>query len=164
MKRSKELITKADLKKLLKLASEDIIQFFQRHPRYSKPYKGKQLLIALCQGAALHYMDHKNGVKDFDVWFFYPKKTIDLPYRRRGVIDFGKSKFGKHPDDKDLNGRRIDILMRSDSFFNIQDPELALSNYLIRKKSKTSKLLAQNAVVGLYPDSVFGKVLWPKNL
>ncbi len=162
MKRSPEIITKSDLKKLLTLARTDIDSFFNRNPSYCD-YVGNEVLITLCQGGALHYIDRKNGVKDFDVWFFYPMKSRNLPYRRRGVVDFGKAKFGKHPEDKGYIGRRIDVLMRSDSFFNIKDPELALTNYLNKKKSKTSKLLAQKAVIGLYPYSVFGKVLWPKN-
>jgi hypothetical protein len=161
MKRSKKTITKADLNKLLGLAIKDVDAFFERNPVYKKPFKGKHLLIALCQGAALHYIDRENGVKDFDVWLFYPKRKIVLPYRRRGVLDFGKSKFGKHPDDHNLVGRRVDVLMRSDSMFNIKIPELAISNYLIFRKTKTAKLLSQKAVIGLYPNKVFGKVLWP---
>jgi len=164
MERSKEIIAKSDLRRLLRLATEDMNEFFERNPSYSRPYKGKHLLIALCQGAALHYIDRKNGVKDFDVWLFYPERKIRLPYRRRGEMDFGVSKFGKHPNDQKYIGRRVDILMRSNSFFNIRDPELAITNYLTKKKTKTAKLLSQKAVVGLYPDSVFGKVLWLKNL
>jgi hypothetical protein len=163
MKRSNAKITKTDLKKLLRLASNNLADFFKRNPKYSKPYEGKQVLVALCQGAALHYVDNKNGVKDFDVWFFYPKKSINLPYRRRGIIDFGKSKFGSHPDDNDFLGRRIDVLMRSDSFFDVKDPTLAIAKYLSKKNSKTSKLLAKKAAVGLYPDNLLGKVLWPLN-
>ena len=70
--------------------------FFARNPTYKK-YHGKEALVALCQGAALHYLDKKNGVKDFDVWFFYPSLQKPLPYRRTGAVDFGKSKFGVHP-------------------------------------------------------------------
>ncbi len=71
MERSKERITKSDLKRLLKLSEKDMIQFFERNKKYSKQYNNKHVLVALCQGAALHYIDKKNGVKDFDVWFFY---------------------------------------------------------------------------------------------
>ena len=36
---------------------------------------------ALCQGAALHYVDAKNGVKDFDVWSFYTQRADgSFPY------------------------------------------------------------------------------------
>ena len=40
---------------------------------------------ALCQGAALHYLDGTNGVKDFDVWSFYAERGDGpFPYRWRG--------------------------------------------------------------------------------
>ena len=119
-----------------------------------------EVLIALCQGAALHYIDKKNGVKDFDVWFFYPQKEITLPYRRRGVVDYGVSKFGKREKMKGFSGRSVDILMRSDANFNNGTPDACLQSYLTKSNTKTAKLLSQKAVVGLYPKSVFGKVLW----
>jgi len=72
MERSQEKITKSDLRKLLRLTEKNILAFFERNPIYKKAYKNKQVLAALCQGAALHYIDKENGVKDFDVWFFFP--------------------------------------------------------------------------------------------
>jgi hypothetical protein len=46
------------------------------------------LLIAPCQGGALHYLDcqqeakKKNGVKDLDVYCFYAAdRTVPWPYR-----------------------------------------------------------------------------------
>lgn len=162
MERSPEIITKSDLKKLLSLARSDIESFFARNPSY-KEYEGKELLVALCQGGALHYLDGKNGVKDFDIWFFYPLKSRNLPYRRRGVVDFGESKFGVHPKfkAKGYKGRTVDVLMRSDAYFIDSEPEQAIVRYLKYKNSKTSNLLAQKAVIGLYPESIFGKKLWP---
>lgn len=164
MNRSKEKINKADLKKLRELAYTDIEQFFERNPIYKRPYKGKEVLVALCQGAALHYIDGKNGVKDFDVWFFYPRKESGLPFRRRGVADFGPSKFGRHPNTKPgYVGRTVDVLMRSEQCFSKQGPESGLARYLSKPKTKTAKLLGQKAVIGLYPENVFGRVLWPEN-
>jgi len=52
MWRSKQKITKRDLRKLLRLAGEDIDNFFDGKPIYKKPYHGKVKLVALCQGAA----------------------------------------------------------------------------------------------------------------
>ena len=162
MHRSKQKITKRDLHKLLRLTRADMDNFFDRKPTYRKPYKGKEKLVAFCQGAALHYIDGKNGVKDFDVWFFYPQKgKVILSYRRTGSADFGKSKFGKYPNKPLFNGRGIDVLMRSTKFFNRGSPKACIVDYLTNCKSKSAKLLAQKAVVGLYPKSVFGKVFWP---
>jgi hypothetical protein len=101
-------------------------------------------------------------VKDFDVWFFFPKKKLELPYRRRGVADFGESKFGRHPKFKKYTGRTVDVLMRSDTSFNNVSASKGIARYLSNPGTKTAKLLSQKAVVGLYPKSVFGKVLWPK--
>ena len=161
MERSYEKITGNDLKKLLQLSNSDIEKFFDRNPRYRKLYHGKEVLIALGQGAALHYINQKNGVKDFDVWYFYPKKDIHLPYRRRGEVDYGKSKFGRHPDDYDSIGRRIDVLMRTNTAFNKGNPTTCIREYLSKKNTKTARLLSTKAMVGLWPKEVFGKILWP---
>jgi len=81
-------------------------------------------------------------------------------YRRTGLVDFGKSKFGKHPNKPLFDGRGVDVLMRSTQFFNRGSPESCIENYLSGCKTKTAKLLAQKAVIGLYPENVFGEVLW----
>ena len=164
MNRSYEKILQSDLRKLLLLATNDIQSFFGRHQEYSKLYQGNEVLIALGQGAALHFIDKKNGIKDFDIWFFYANRGKTLPYRRRGVVDFGESKFGREVNEKKLKGRRIDVLMRSDSFFNSGNPKECLANYLLMKKSKTSKLLKKKAFIGLYPENIFGDILWPLNI
>lgn len=160
MDRSYATITKHDLKKILRLAKSDVDLFFDKYPKYGKQYKGTEVLIALGQGAALHYINKKTGIKDFDVWFFYSKRSVSLPYRRRGKVDFGASKFDKHPDDKEYTGRRIDILMRSDSFFRRNDEHQSLIKYLTNRKTHTAMKLSEKAMIGLFPNSVFGKTLW----
>jgi hypothetical protein len=82
--RSFEKIEKADLKRLLDLATEDRDEFFARHPGWKKLYSKRLLCTALCQGAAQHYVDGTNGIKDFDVWTFYAEHPeAAYPYRRR---------------------------------------------------------------------------------
>jgi hypothetical protein len=49
------------------LAAECEAGLFGRNPRGAGRYAGR----LLCQGAALHYLDGRTGVKDFDVWSFY---------------------------------------------------------------------------------------------
>lgn len=164
MQRSQKKITKSDLKKLLSLARSDVDDFFGRKAEYRKLYRGREVLVALCQGAALHYVDGVNGIKDFDVWFFYPRFAKQLPFRRRGKVDFGPSKFGRISQDVGYAGRRIDVLMRSDFSFNKCTATEGLRKYLSSAKTATSKHLARKAVVGLYPNSVFGKVLWQNSL
>ena len=53
------------------LAGDAEAELFARNPDGSGRYTGRLLGRALCQGAALHYVDEENGVKDFDVWSFY---------------------------------------------------------------------------------------------
>src|SRR5438270_7723971 len=61
----------ADLLRLAALAADAEAELFRRNPQGSGRYVGRLLGRALCQGAALHYVDGSNGVKDFDVWSFY---------------------------------------------------------------------------------------------
>lgn len=160
MSRSYEEIEEYDLRRMLDLARKDVDHFFARKSQYAVLYRDKEVLVALCQGAALHFINKTNGIKDFDVWFFYPKYQQALPCRRRGKVDFGKSKFGKHTEDVDYVGRCIDVLMRSDQCFKEDQPVESLRRYLSGGGSATPRLLAQKAVIGLYPEAVFGKVLW----
>jgi hypothetical protein len=69
--RSLARIDEADLLRLATLAADAEAELFERHPRGSGRYAGRLLGRALRQGAALYYVNGKNGVKDFDVWSFY---------------------------------------------------------------------------------------------
>jgi hypothetical protein len=70
----------ADLLRLAALAADAEAGLFRRNPRGSGRYAGRLLGRALCQGAALHYVNDRNGVKDFDVWSFYaPVWRLALP-------------------------------------------------------------------------------------
>lgn len=70
--RSYEKIESKDLTRLGTLASKDRERFFSRNPDLSRLYRDRVLgvAVALCQGAALHFVDGQNGIKDFDVWTF----------------------------------------------------------------------------------------------
>jgi hypothetical protein len=65
----------ADLRRLAALAADAEAELFRRNPDGSGRYAGRLLGRALCQGAALHYVNGRNGVKDFDVWSFMPSTT-----------------------------------------------------------------------------------------
>jgi hypothetical protein len=60
-----------DLLRLAALAADAEAELLKRNPQGSGRYAGRILCRALCQGAALHYVNERNGVKDFDVWSFY---------------------------------------------------------------------------------------------
>lgn len=86
--RSYKTITVEDLKKLKDLALRERIEFFDRKPCYRKAYWDSLIAIALCQGAALHFIDSRTGVKDFDIWYFYIKNyEVTYPYRALKSVD-----------------------------------------------------------------------------
>jgi hypothetical protein len=92
--RSLARIEIADLRRLAALAADAEAELFRRNPDGSGRYAGRLLGRALCQGAALHYVNGRNGVKDFDVWSFYAQyDDWPFPARWRGTRDFGPSKL-----------------------------------------------------------------------
>ena len=159
--RSYERITRRDLARLAAIAAEDREDLFARRP-HSRPYRDRILCVALCQGAALHYVDNQNGVKDFDVYTFYAEHpTGPFPYRRRGIADFDRSPFGRNPeDDKSFKGRRVDLMGRSLKVPPTADPVSAVRSYLARSGTETARQLAKKAVVLLDPASLRGVVIW----
>lgn len=106
-------ITDEHLRRLAEFAKADRDGLFRRNPHLAV-YRHRILMTALCQGAALHFVNGINGVKDLDVYTFYAQHPgVGYPYRRRGVADFGDSEHGRHPDDHHLVGRRVDMLGRA---------------------------------------------------
>src|SRR5579875_2702130 len=95
--RSMHPVTADDLARLDSLAALDEANLFSRTPGTAGRYAGRLVARALCQGAALHYVDGRNGVKDFDVWSFYAEihdGGPPYPYRRVVPADFGPSLHG----------------------------------------------------------------------
>jgi len=97
----------------------------------------------------LHYVNEKNGVKDFDVWSFYAQyDDRPFPARWRGTRDFGLSKFGRYPGDLPrYSGRRVDLLGRSLPVAPGADPADAIRRYLAARRTMSAKALATKAVV-----------------
>jgi hypothetical protein len=150
-----------DLERLAVFSKKDTDEFFSRHPRWQRLYADRVLCIALCQGAAVHYVNGKNGVKDFDVWTFYAKHPdASFPWRRRGRKDFGPSKFGKNPDDVGYLGRRVDLLARSVPFAVGTDPVQFIQAYLTDRRTKTANELSRKAVILIEPKNLVGKIIW----
>jgi hypothetical protein len=153
-----------DLARLSKLAAVDRADHFRRKPATGRLYAGRLIAVALCQGAALHYLDGKNGVKDFDVWSFYVEHPArPFPYRRRGRADFGDAKFGKSDDSPRYVGRRVDLIGRSIPRADRSKPVQALRRYLQSGTSASARCLAQKAVVILDPPRLRGRIIWPEH-
>jgi hypothetical protein len=108
---------RADLLRLAALAADAEADLFQRNPRGSGRYAGRLLGRALRQGAAVHYVNKTNGVKDFDVWSFYAQyDDWPFPARWRGTRDFDPSRSGRYSSDPPrYSGRRVDLLGRLSS-------------------------------------------------
>ena len=136
--------------------------FFAGKPRY-RALDERLICVALCQGAALHYVDGKNGVKDFDVWTFYAALSDHpgYPWRRRKAVDFGDPKFGPSPDKPDFTGRHVDLLGRSLRTAGEVDPATILRRYLFEGETETARRLSEKAVVLLEPLEWLGEVIWP---
>lgn len=163
MERSYEKIRRVDLERLAALADRDREDFFHRNPGTASLYEDRVLCVTLAQGAALHYVDGKTGVKDFDVWSFYrthPERPF--PYRRRGVVDFGDPRFGLSPDSPSVfTGKRVDLIGRSIDVRRNESPVDAVRRYLHSGRTMSARLLAQKAMIGLGPEELFGMVIWP---
>jgi hypothetical protein len=156
-------IETSDLERLALISKEDREDFFSRHPCWQRLYADRVLCLALCQGAAVHYLNGKNGVKDFDVWTFYAKHSeAAFPWRRRGKKDYGPSKFGNDPDDVGYVGRRVDLLARSLRFAVTADPVQCIRAYLADGHTRTASELSRKAVVLIEPKKLMGKIVWPK--
>ena len=161
--RSYEPITLDDLARLSHLAAEDRERRFRRRPRWSV-YRDRVLCVALCQGAALHFVNGTTGVKDFDVWTFYAEHPEGpFPYRWKTAADFGESRFGPQPSDpfgRDFVGRRVDLIGRSLPEPPDADPVDALRRYLEEGRTASACALAAKAVVSLDPVPLRGRVVW----
>ena len=160
--RSQEKIRSEDLRRLAKLAQQDLDAFFGRKRKTAQLYRSRLLALALCQGAAEHFVRLGHGVKDFDVWAFFEKSpTRPFPYRRRGMVDFGESRFGHHPTkNKGYTGRTVDVIGRSIPKKRGQSSEDAILSYLVEAKTASAKHLRIRPVVMLFPTRRVGHVIW----
>jgi hypothetical protein len=137
---------------------------FARNPDGAGRYAGRLVCRALCQGAALHYVDGINGIKDFDVWSFYAQRDDGpFPARWRGKADFGPSKFGRDPGaPPSYAGRRVDCLGRSLPVLPGADPIAVIRGYLSSAHTASAKALAIKAAVLIDPEDHAGMVVWPE--
>jgi hypothetical protein len=160
--RSFESIDQGDLSRLSAIAAQDREQRFERKPRWAV-YRDRVVGVALCQGAAQHYIDGSAGVKDLDVWtFFAEHESGPFPARWRTTADFGQSQLGRHPLEAHLfSGRRVDLIGRSLPVGVGADAAKSITEYLQLGRTASARALAAKAVVLLDPPSRRGLVIWP---
>jgi hypothetical protein len=165
IERSLEPLTENVLKELYSGSVKRLHEYFLigQGSKWLELYDIKQpLAVALCQGAAMHFHDKVNGVKDFDVWFFYPFNKKHLPYRTYWNWDYKNPKFGRHPSISGYTGRKVDVLVRSIKTYTQNDPVKTIHQFLQYENTASSRELAKKAVVMLHPESLLGKVVWYK--
>lgn len=178
-KRSKVPLNKRHLARLAKIAAADRESFYARRPEYD----GQLIAVVLAQGAALHYLDRSNGVKDLDVWSFFalPIDQGRFPEDQRTKhVDFGASDLGRQRYDlrlaksarhralmarwsKEHEGRRVDLMMRGVSCELDVDPAEAIRTWLesgLRKPATSPWYLRQKAVILIDPPERRGEVVW----
>jgi len=161
--RSLDRIEIADLLRLAVLAADAEAELFRRNPQGSGRYAGRLLGRALRQGAALHYVNGSNGVKDFDVWSFYAEyDDWPFPARWRGTRDFGPSKFGRYSGDPPRYlGRRVDLLGRSLPVPLGSDPADVIRHYFAARQTVSARALAAKAAVLIASENRVGEIAWP---
>jgi len=153
-----EPLSDDDLARLGAIAQDVLRDRVFRTP-VGRQYKGRLILLALCQGAAQHYVDRVTGVKDLDVWaFFRGGLEKPFPWRGRWSADFGLSRLGRHPADEGYLGRRVDVMGRSISSRETSG-EAAVLEWL-HGRSKSARLLVKRPAIGLFPQTLFAKPLW----
>jgi len=158
-------ITKRDLRKLADIARADRERMFKRNANWAA-YRNRLLCVALCKGAAQHYVDRKTGIRDLDVWTFFARSPArpfpDMAlFRRRATADFGPSRLGRGPGTPErFEGRRVDLLSRSLGTGLRADPVAAVRAWLEAGSSESARGLAEYPVVLLEPSP--GTVIWPQ--
>jgi hypothetical protein len=163
MSRSYEPITESDLHLLADKTKDDRNELFKRKPELGRLYSNRLFAVALCQGGALHYLNCKNGVNDFDVWSFYEEHPErPFPYRRRAEVDLENPKFGKTDGYSHFMGRKVDLIGRSIPNAEPNDPIGTLRWYLREGHTESARRLAEKAVILLEPANLLGTVVWPE--
>jgi hypothetical protein len=168
-------LTKRHLARLSAIAAEDREVFLRGHPRF----RGRVVVVVLAQGAATHFVDGTNGVKDLDVWTFFsvPPSYQRFPAdQRHRHVDFGPSVFGRqHYDfgkarheterrrwqrwhDQHV-GRRVDLMMRGLKVGPSADPAEAVRGWL-DGRAGSPRALRDGAVVLIDPSDRRGEVVW----
>jgi hypothetical protein len=152
-----------DLKRLQEIALDDLEGIISRKPE-QKPFKKKLFFIALTRGAAQHYLDRKTGIRDFNVCLFFKQaKEENTLYQRAKKKASGLDKFGPDPGGKtktrqvEVRGWEIPtgVLRKGRS-----NPEKCLEFWFEKAEGEVVEEIAKEAVVGLWPDNIIGKILW----
>jgi hypothetical protein len=164
--RSFEKITLEDLRRLASIARQDREAFFAGHDDWASLYQDRLVAVALCQGAAAHFVDGQRGINDFDVYTFYAAHPSRPWYAKRNKPwDYGDPKFSRTVDRPEYVGRRVDLLGRGIQHRHNDDAAASIRRWLCTDRGKSAQLLARRPIVLLWPDERLGEVIWkPESL
>ncbi len=157
-----EQITRADLRRLGRIAEEEREDFFARRADWRLLYRRRLLCTALTGRSAVHFCNGTSGVVQFDVCLFFAfHAEAAFPHRWTSLRDFGSAKFGRAEVEANYTGKRIRFSGRSINGRPSDDPVAALQTYLRRGRTPTARQLRQDAVVLIGPERYLGYVAWP---
>jgi hypothetical protein len=169
-KYSKEKLTDADLDRLLEIERAERERLLHTGAVWGA-HRDRLLCICLAQGAALHLLDGRNGIKDLDVWTFFSRspdlesRVIDSGFRKGRHRDSGLTHLGRWVDPegparyRGFSGRRVDLFGAAIPFESDADPVAMLRTWLGARRTTRARYLAEKAVVMLWPERL--KVVWP---
>lgn len=163
-------LTDTDLDRLIEIERAERARLVKSSPVWGA-HADRLLCVCLCQGAALHLLDGRSGVKDLDVWTFFSRspqldsRAINSGFRAGRHRDSGLSHLGRwHDPDgptrfRTYTGRRIDLFGVALRVAPDADPVAALRGWLGERPTTRAHYLAEKAVVMLWPERL--RVVWP---
>lgn len=157
--RSYDRFTSRDYERLSELALEVFDDLFRRRAK-SAVYDGRLVMIALCQGGALHQLDGTTGIGDLDIFaFFAGLHRRVFVSRKPWTRDFGGSHLGRDPDEQGYGGRRVDIIPTDIPVEEGQDAVVAVKSYLIAG-ARRAHWLKKKPVIAVWPEELRGRIIW----
>jgi hypothetical protein len=168
--RSRARLADRDLDWLLELEQRERERLY-RDSEIWAAHRRRLLCVCLGQGSALHLIDGRTGIKDFDLWTFFarrddlPRRSVDSAFRIGRHRDFGHSRFGARTDTHfrerfpRFEGRNVDIFGVAIPARPRQDPAAAVQSWLSDPPTKRAAYLSQKAFVMLVPRRL--GIVWP---
>jgi hypothetical protein len=169
MERSYLEIQRQHLEKLRDVTKERIRRFFENNLRQAI-FKDKLFAIVLIQGAALHFLDLTNGIKDFDILLIFRESnavsnnSVKHIFVRRLTCDSSMPEFGRYPRDNPnkFPNRHVDIFLREieNNYLAGNDILQGLKNYFKNKQSTSFDHWRAKPVIGIWPEEILEKIIW----